>query len=412
MLTFWSVISLALFLWKRELLIHTWQEPYFLETPIVIESDDWGPGGRFHAKRLAILLDTLSNHKDSTNRSAILTANIVLSVPDVEKINQTTSDFPPKRLLDQDFADIYQTMLAGLEKGIFVPQLHGLEHLNAAAFARLCRTADPRTASARSDDNWWDWESLDSPLQGHYVDGSTLPSRPIDTQLAKQIVGQAVALFEKMFGMPSLTAVAPCYLWNDDIEACWHTHSIRAIQTAGYRCIGRDGSGKYLQDKSLIRAGEKNEFGQIYLVRNVMFEPVDGKNTPETALSAALQAKEQASAITISTHRYNFTRSEQEFAESLAGVDRLLSLLTESLAQTRFMSSAELARFLLDPNSSLTDCKNKTLPPPTRLHGVAKLSPFLYRLYYRHPKLVKLSYFSGLIVPAWLFCKLTAWKSK
>ncbi len=412
LIIYWSAILLILILWKKNLLLHTWQEPYFLDTPIVIESDDWGPGGRFHSKRLAFLLDTLSQHKDSTNRPAILTANIVLSVPDVEKISQTISDIP-RRLLDQNFTDVYQAMLAGIESGTFVPQLHGLEHLNAAAFARLCRAADVRTAAARTDDNWWDWESLDSPLQGHYVDGSALPSRPIDARSAREIVGQAVTLFERIFKMPTITTVAPCYLWNDDIEECWHTHSIRAIQTAGYRCIGRDGGGKYIQDKSLIRTGDKNEFGQIYLVRNVMFEPVDGKNTPETAFNEALRAKKQALPITISTHRYNFTRSEQEFTDSLAGIDRLLTLLTESLPKIRFFSSAELAEFILNPHSPVMNhSRNESIKPPVRLENFAKISPFLYRLYYRHPKLAKLSVFSGLILPAWVICRIANWQSK
>jgi len=69
----------------------------------------------------------------------------------------------------------------------------------------------------------------------------------------------------------------------------------------------------YHQDKPLIRVGDLSNSGQIYLVRNVMYEPVDGRNTPDTAYLEALSAYAQALPVSISTHRYNYTRSEQDF---------------------------------------------------------------------------------------------------
>ncbi len=317
-----------------------------------------------------------------------------------------------RKMLDREFPQIYNSMLRGVENGTFVPQLHGLEHLNAEAFAMLCRTSDPRTDSSRSDFNWWDWESLDSPLQGHYVDGSKLPSKAIDAGEAEKVVKLAAEQFVSMFGKNSMTAVAPCYLWNDTIEHYWEQQSIKAIQTAGYRCNARSIDGKYIQDKVLIRAGDKNENGQKYLVRNVMFEPVDGKNTPETAFQEALQARRQALPLTISTHRYNFTRTEQEFKTSLTGLNILLNKLTENFPKTRFLSSAELAGFLFHPELPITNhFNNQSFEKLSQHKGIKKLSPFLYRLYYRHRKLALLSYLSGLIIPAWLICKTADWKS-
>ncbi|PKM12928.1 MAG: hypothetical protein CVV13_03635 [Gammaproteobacteria bacterium HGW-Gammaproteobacteria-3] len=403
---FWLLLTLLLFLWKRDLFLKTWKEPYFSDTPLLIESDDWGPGGDFHADRLNILFETLSKHKDSIGRCAVLTADVVLAVPDTGAIKSAPADQYPRKLLDRDFPKIYRTMLQGIANDVFVPQLHGLEHLNGEAFAKLCQREDPRTEKALADSNWWDWETLDSPLQGHYVDGSSLPTRPITPAKAQELITTATATFENLFGQPSLTTVAPCYLWNDDIESEWSRHSILAIQTAGYRCPGRAQDGRYIQDKPLIRAGDANALGQIYLVRNVMFEPVDGKNTPETAYQEALQARRQASAITISTHRYNFTRDEDEFKASLAGLDSLLDKLTRHLNPTRFLSSCELAETLRQPRQPVINHFNKkTWPHVSRVMGIAKLSPFLYRLYYRHSKLVTISYLSGLIVPAWLICQ-------
>ncbi|GAB4276489.1 MAG: hypothetical protein Kow0065_23780 [Methylomicrobium sp.] len=406
LLLFWFSLTVLLFLWKRELFVKTWREPYFKDTPILIESDDWGPGGEFHADRLQSLLNALSEQKDSIGRSAVLTADVVLSVPDIEKIKNEPDDPCPRKWLDRDFPKVYQVMLKGIENDVLVPQLHGLEHLNGEAFAKLCRTGDFRTERAMADPTWWDWERLDSPLQGHYVDGSTLPTRPINSDKAKQIIGTATEAFQRLFGYPTLTTVAPCYLWNDTIEAEWSRHRIRAIQTAGYRCPERTEDGRYRQDKLLIRTGDLNVFGQIYLVRNVMFEPVDGKNTPDTAYEESWRAYRQALPITISTHRYNFTRTENEHNASLAGLKILLSKLTENLANTRFVSSPELADALFDPSAAIINRFNdKTFPELRQIDGIAKLGPFLYRLYDRHPKLAFIGKISGLIFPGWLICR-------
>ena len=403
----WATSLTLLFWLKKDLFIKTWNEPYFFDTPILIESDDWGPGGGFHAKRLQTLLETLSLHRDSINRNAVLTADVVLAVPDTRTIRDTPSHQYPRKLLDRDFPEIYQAMLTGIDNDLFVPQLHGLEHLNGEAFAELCKSEDPRTEKALADENWWDWEALDSPLQGHYVDGSSLPTKPINPIKAQGIIETATNTFEKLFGQPSLTTVAPCYLWNDQIESMWSHHSIQAIQTAGYRCNGRAKDGGYIQDKLLIRTGEKSIYGQIYLVRNVMFEPVDGKNTPESAYQEALRAYRQALPITISTHRYNFTRTEAEFKLSLDGLSSLLNKLTLHIADTRFLSSAELAEALRSPDKPINNLfNNKKWPQLNSLQGKAKLSPFLYRLYYRHPKLALISNLSGLILPGWIISQI------
>ncbi|MBU2568706.1 MAG: hypothetical protein KJ725_01490 [Gammaproteobacteria bacterium] len=412
LLTIWILLTIILFVWKRDLFLKTWQEPYFADTPILIESDDWGPGGDFHADRLEALLKALTEQKDSAGRNALLTADVVLAVPDTAALEKASGGEYPRKILDRDFPGIYRTMQKGIENDVFVPQLHGLEHLNGEAFVKLCRNNDPRTANAQADSHWWDWETLDSPLQGHYVDGSNLPTQPVDAKKARKIIETATETFQRLFGQPTLTTVAPCYLWNEDIEAEWSRHSIKAIQTAGYRCPKRAHDGRYIQDKQLIRTGDINAFGQVYLVRNVMFEPVDGKNTPDSAYQEALQAYRQALPVTISTHRYNFTRTENEFEFSLAGLKILLNKLTQNLSGTRFLSSAELAEALISPNSPVVNRFNqKTLPPIERIKGPAKLSPFLYRLYYRHPKLAMIGKISGLIVPGWLICQYTLKKT-
>jgi len=403
-LGFWLACLTGLWLWKKPLFIATWREPYFADTPVLIESDDWGPGGDFHAARLTELLSMLAQHKDAVNRSAILTADMVLAVPDLAKIESTGQYH--RRMLDKDFPAIFAALQQGIQQDTLVPQLHGMEHLNGKAFAELCRQQDPRLATARATKDWWDWEKLDSPLQGHYVDGRNLPTRAIDAAEANSLVANATQCFTGMFGYPSLSTVAPCYLWNDEIEQCWQQQNIIAIQTAGYRCIGRNETGHYFQDPPLIRVGNTNRFAQLYLVRNVMYEPVDGKNTPTSAFAEAEMAYRQALPVSISTHRYNYTRSDDECQQAIRGLDHLLGQIRANLPNVRFLASPELGEFLQNKTDNIVNRFNQRQWPTIRLAAThRKTGAFLYRLYYRHRKLALIGYCTGLIVPAWLICK-------
>ncbi|NJA06769.1 hypothetical protein [Methylomonas sp. UP202] len=404
-LCLWLTALTVLWFWKKPLFIATWREPYFAETPVLIESDDWGPGGDYQAERLRNLLGSLATTRDSRGRCAVLTADVVLAVPDVAKIQDDADNRYFRKRLDTDFPEIFEAMRSGVTQGTFVPQLHGLEHLNGEAFAKLLGDGDSRLNDARAHADWWDWESLDSPLQGHYVDGSQLPTTPIAENKARDIVETAGRLFIEMFGQPTLTTVAPCYLWGDAIEACWREQRITAIQTAGYRCLGRDGNGKYFADPTLIRCGERNRYDQVYLVRNVMFEPTDGKHTPDSAYAEALAAHRQALPLTISTHKYNFTRSDTQCRDSIAGLQRLLSRICTTLPHVRFLASPELAEWLNGNRNEITNRFNgETWQGLSQASQYRKVGAFLYRLYYRHPKLAWIAYLSGLIFPAWFVC--------
>jgi len=395
----WLGVTFFLWSWKRQLLLNTWREPYFLDTPVLLESDDWGPGGSFHADRLRQLVTMLEGHADPLGRKPVFTADMVLAVPDTRAIRETGAYH--RRYLDEAFPEIYQTLRLAMKSGVLVPQLHGLEHLNSEAFMACVRAGDDRVGAAMDDPHWWDWEALDSPLQAHYVNGYRLPTVPEPRERLEAWVRQALERFQSLFGAPSLSAVAPCYLWTAEVEAVWREEGVRFIQCAGYRCVGRDASGRYIQDPRLIRVGEVSDGGQIHLVRNVMYEPVDGRNTPETALREARAAARQALPVTVSTHRYNYTRTEEECRRSIAGLDRLLTAIEGQLPRVRYLSSPELGQALAAPAEALVNPfqEGSRWPPLVRLNGFAKIAPWLQRLRHRHPKLVLLVLATGLFLP-------------
>jgi len=398
-LLFWGLLLIGILATRKELLRSTWREPYLDELAVLIESDDWGPGDESHARRLDELLAMLEQHKDTLGRAAVLTADMVLAVPNTRQIRSEGFIGYRRRYLDEGFETILAALRKGMAGGTLVPQLHGMEHLYGDGLVKLVHSGDKRVTDLFDADEWSDWENLDSPLQAHYVDGTRLPTSPLSKADRRELVRDACEAFSRLFGIPSISTVAPCYLWDDEVERIWSENGIRYIQTAGYRCPGRDATGRYIQDLQLIRPGQRNPYGQIYLVRNAMYEPVDDRGV-EDCFSEARRAHRQSLPIVISTHRYNFTRSEAEYKASLAGLDRLLSLLETYDPSIRYLSSPELGSWLADVAEPLVEpVTRKVWPPLTRQKALRKLHSFLLRLWYRHHKLRVLAITSGLILP-------------
>jgi hypothetical protein len=396
---FWLLLLATLWLAQGGLLRATWREAYADEALLLIESDDWGPGDDGHAERLRALYALLTRHRDSTGRPVVLTADMVLAVPDACAFDSNGSDYYTRRYLDEGWPRLHQTFRDGMQAGVLVPQLHGLEHCHGEAVMQTA-CADAALRERIRQPGWSDWEALPSPLQGHYVDGGKLPTQDLPADAQRERVRLAVVTFQRLFAMPTLSTVAPCYLWNDTTEQVWQEAGIRYIQTAGYRCTGRDRDGRYQQDPAILRAGQRNQYGQVYLVRNCMYEPADGRDA-SGCLRQLRQALRERTPIVISTHRYNYTRDNALFERSLAGLDRILTEFAHINPGRRHLSSPELGAWYAD-ESLLNTLDGTPLIPIAQARGLRKLSAFLYRLWYRHAKLRLLAVASGLILPAGL----------
>lgn len=63
-ITAWISGIVIILLFRRNLLYSTWKEPYIGDPVVVIESDEWGPGGAKEANVLKILLKLLSQYSE------------------------------------------------------------------------------------------------------------------------------------------------------------------------------------------------------------------------------------------------------------------------------------------------------------------------------------------------------------
>lgn len=388
-----SVLALVLLVWTGVLLafaaplVARWREPVLRYPVLILESDDWGAGPSSQSEALRDLSDLLQQHRDELGRPAIMTLGVVLEIPEGARI--AASDcrtYHAVTLLDARFADVRTAMRAGIEAGVFVPQLHGQCHYWPPAVM----AAAQRNPSVR------DWltsaepaatEDLPSHLQSRWVDASELPSRALAPDAIRQAIDTEAATYRGIFNRAPEVAVATTFVWNDTVEAAWRGVGVEAVITPGHRATCRNATGQpACRDISML-TGERSPAGQCYLVRDVYFEPALG-HTPQHLLAGLRARTRQGRACLVEMHRFNFLRAP---AASLTTLDTALRDALGAYPNLRFISPRELAH-------AITHCD----PAWIETRGKPRLVAWWARLD-EIPRFRRLARLSGLALPlAWL----------
>jgi hypothetical protein len=359
---------------------------------VVIESDDWGSlrtSSRADCDRLAALgcrmerspysldaletdedldrlFEVLDSVKDSRGRPACMTANMVTANADFARIREadfsayvyepatvTLARSPARQGVARRYAE-------GLKRRLFVPQLHGREHIRWWEWLEALRAG---SAEARIT---FEMGMCGVPLaasrEGHgffappYQDAETLSRHGVDLGT---LVREGVELFEKQFGYRPLSTMAPGYTWTDDVERLWAGAGIRYIQGTIFHLVPTPGGER----KRTHVLGERGAAGGLYLVRNAGFEPAEGRGVDWLARAAARadRALRFHKPAIIETHRMNFVGSIDP-----ANRDRGLGLLAQllrGLVDRRpdlvFLSSPELG-YLVEHGEDAVDSLDDT----------------------------------------------------
>ena len=340
---------------------------------VVIESDDWGAirmtsrtirdslisQGIDVAKSyfamndclaseddLNALFEVLRSVKDKNGRHAILTADSVVANPDFEAIRNCSFERyvyePFNKTLERYGASHRNSFLLwqqGMKEGIFRPQFHGREHLNVLRWMNDLRDND-KYAHMMFEQEHWALSPLNIPEMKHsYLDGfSGVTQHNIDYY--ENCIKEGLELFESLFGYKSESFIAQCYLWSDRIEQILKNNDVNYIQGMFLR---KDAE---THKRKVQILGQKTKYGQIYLLRNVSFEPVTGKKMDLVGdcLIRIKNAFILGKPVTISTHRVNFIGSinEKNRTDNLKQFKDLLKRIVLKYPDVEFMSSDEL----------------------------------------------------------------------
>ncbi|MCH8549216.1 MAG: hypothetical protein LAT80_10095 [Balneolaceae bacterium] len=347
---------------------------------VVIESDDWGairmpskkaydealkkgirvdksPYCRFDSlaseEDLERLFELLISIKDKNGRSPVITANSIMANPDFDKIRESGFKEYFYKPFYESFSDYSEhrnclkLWKQGLEEGIFVPQLHGREHVNVELWLELLGKKDKRFIDAFNLGFWGISTDvccdMNRSIQATFdINGS------VGKTYTKDAIQNATEIFKSTFGFAPRSFIAPNFIWGDDIEKQLRESGFTYIQGMKYRKLPKQGS----EERKLIRRniGERDS-GFINLVRNCTFEPSLLKKrskTVEMCLADVKNAFFWKKPAIITTHRINFISfiDKKNATGNIELLSNLLNQITEKWPGVEFMNSVELGKLI------------------------------------------------------------------
>lgn len=344
---------------------------------LVLESDDWGtirtPGRETFDKLVArklvsqndpfsrydcleseadasALFDVLSAHKDINSHPAVITANTVVCNPDFNKIKEsgyTQYFYEPftetfKKYPGHDNA--FSTLLQGITNGIYMPQFHAREHLNVQMWLNLLKNSNKDFLYAFGLECF----SID------YKDTSNrrnniMAAYDYDTQegleFIKKSIAEGLKIFDDIFNIKSVSAIAPCYVWDNAIENTFRQHGVSYLQGSRFQQVPVANSSKF--KRVFHYNGQVNNHRQTYFLRNALFEPSVNPNTDWVSKcleSIAIAFKWKKPAI-VGTHRLNYIGSvfPENRDKNLKLLEQLLTAIRKHWPDVEFISTAALA---------------------------------------------------------------------
>lgn len=349
---------------------------------VVIESDDWGSirtkskdaysamlsaglnVDSIHYDSVDCLesnddLDSLFNllleFKDSTGRPPVITPMCIMANPDFEAIK--ASDFqeyifePLAKTLDHypNHNRVLQLWKSGIKDRLFVPGMHGREHLNIRRYLEILQTRNIGILTAFEN------QSIGATRHNgvkfpNYL-GAFHPESLAEVHSYNQIILDAAQLFFEYCGYKPTCFIAPNreepreleYILNE-VGVKYMTRSKRRVYPVG------DGSFK----KEFNWLGKENSLGQVSIVRNCFFEPTSvGEYAPNSDwVSNCLKEIEIAffwnKPAVISAHRVNFIGSLNPESRDLGffKTRTLLAGILKKWPETEFLTSEELGNLI------------------------------------------------------------------
>lgn len=294
------------------------------------------------------LFEVLSRFTDKNGNHPVFTGICVVANPDFEKIKEAKYSnyfFEPftetlKRYPNHN--KVHELWNEGNKKRLFVPQLHGREHLNVNGWLRDLQEGNKHTLLAFEERLW----GITSPLINKEYQAAFEPEVPEDIDYHKSVIIEGIELFYNLLGYNPTFFVPPNGPFNLILEKTLQQKGIRYITLSK---IQKEPFGNNKYKIHFRYLGKKNQFGQIYLSRNANFEPsAGGTQTVEKCLKEIDIAFKMKKPAIITTHRVNYIGSIESFNRD-RGLKELNSLLQSILKiwpDVEFLTSVELGTLI------------------------------------------------------------------
>jgi len=314
---------------------------------------------------LEALYDALSSVNDKNGRPAVFTPFAVPCNINFEKMAEENYSRYQYELLPETYSklsDYYPTSYKGtwqlwqdgIARGLLVPQFHGREHLNLKVFENKLMERDREVLTLLKNRSY---TSLHKSGFNNIEYSSSFDFWEFKENAGfEAIIEDGLNAFEKVFGYRSVHFNPPGGREHPVIYRFLKENGIRYLDTPIIK-KEHQGNGKY---KTVISyTGKKNALGMIFLVRNVVFEPVDrnGFDWVGFTLKQIETAFKWNQPAIISSHRVNFCGHISSGNRSI-GINSLKTLLKEIVRKwpgVEFMSAHEVGDLIQKQKADLAE---------------------------------------------------------
>jgi len=304
---------------------------------------------------LEALYTALTSVKDKNGNPAVFTPFAVPCNINFEKMAAGKWQQYEYELLPETYSKLkgyegsWQLWKEGIEQGLMVPQFHGREHINLKVFEEKLAKKDAELLTSLQNRSY---TSLSS--SGYPTISVTAAFEFWDFEENKkfrEIILDGLNAFEKVFGYRSTHFNPPGGREHPVIHSYLKEGGIKYLDTG---MIKKEHQGHGTVKTVYNYTGKKNTLGQVFQVRNVVFEPTDkGRNDWVAFTMAQIEAafRWNRPAI-ISSHRVNFCGHIDE-ANRKTGIDELTLLLKKIVQRwpgVEFMSATALGDIIAEAN--------------------------------------------------------------
>lgn len=357
---------------------------------IVFESDDWGSvrirdrqAYEFLRKKglnvdanhynsveslesnvdLENLFDLLLSFKDKNGNHPVFTSMCIMGNPDFEKIKESDYQkyfFQPlhETLNEFSFSDrVLELWKKGYEQNIFIPEIHGREHINVRRYMKILQTHEGKEGMRYA----LELHSIGPSLYKNFVYpnylGALHPSAQNEIPELQNYILEAGQLFQFYMSYLPRVFIAPNAEEPKELEGSLSKIGVKYL-TRSKKRIYPLGDGKFAKEWNFI--GQRTIFNQTYINRNAFFEPVcfgeqehitDWIASCLNEIEIAFRWKKPA---VISSHRVNYLGSirPENRVKGLSALKNLLKRILERWPDAEFMSSYQLGEIITNENTN------------------------------------------------------------
>ena len=301
---------------------------------------------------LQALYEVLTSVRDRNGKPAVLTANCVMANPDFAAIRKNNYQSYHYELLNKTFARYnlsgsLQMWQEGIEAGIFMPQFHGREHVNIAAWLYNLQSGHRGVRMAFEEEVFGASFSGLEQRKSNFQAAWDYRSKE-ERQIVAESIREGLQCFRDYFGFCSHTAIAPSYTWSESLEKVLLSAGVTYLQTISRAVLLKEEEEKYQRPFKYTSKATSRKMG--YLLRNAFFEPANHKYQPQlkNVLKRIGIAFRLGKPAIISSHRLNFIGSLQEKNRTgnLRELQRLLKEAVVRWPDLEFISTADLVKFM------------------------------------------------------------------